>query len=131
MSLESPPARRILIVDDERGVRALCTDILQRGGYEAEAVDSAWAALDRIDAAHFDLALVDINMPAMSGIELCRRLRERRPDLPVVLITGCPTIESAVRGIGSGATDYVCKPFTPEALREAVARVLHPAPYSP
>lgn len=116
--------QRILIVDDERGVRALCSDLLRRSGYETETVDSARAALDKVDAAGFDLALVDIHMPMMSGIELCRRLRARRPGLPIVLITGYPTIESAVRGIGFGASDYVSKPFTPEALREVVARVL-------
>lgn len=120
--------QRILIVDDERGVRALCSDLLQRSGYETEAVDSASAALARIDAAGFDLALVDIHMPKMSGIELCRRMRTRRPDLPVVLITGYPSVRSAVRGIGCGASDYVSKPFTPESLREVVARVLQRAP---
>jgi CheY-like chemotaxis protein len=126
MSCSEAPAglQRILIVDDERGVRTLCSDVLRRSGYETESVDSALAALERIDGAGFDLALVDIHMPKMSGIELCRRLRARRPGLPVVLITGYPTIESAVRGIGFGATDYVSKPFTPEALREAVASAL-------
>jgi CheY-like chemotaxis protein len=126
MSCSDAPAdlQRILIVDDERGVRALCSDLLRRSGYETEAVDSAQAALERVDATGFDLALVDIHMPMMSGIELCRRLRARRPGLPIVLITGYPTIESAVRGIGFGASDYVSKPFTPEELREVVASVL-------
>jgi DNA-binding NtrC family response regulator len=119
--------RRILIVDDERGVRMLCSDVLRRSGYETEAVQSASAALDRIAAASFDMAIVDIHMPLMSGIELCRRMRGIRPDLPVALITGYPSIESAVRGIGFGASDYVSKPFTPEALREVVARVLQRA----
>jgi CheY-like chemotaxis protein len=125
MSCSEAPAdpQRILIVDDERGVRALCSDLLRRSGYETEAVDSAQAALERVDAG-FDLALVDIHMPMMSGIELCRRLRARQPALPIVLITGYPTIKSAVRGIGLGASEYVSKPFTPEALREVVARVL-------
>ena len=119
--------QRILIVDDERGVRALCSDVLRRSGYETEAVGSATAALERLAAARFDMAIVDIHMPMMSGIELCRRMQGLRPDLPVALITGYPSIESAVRGIGFGARDYVSKPFTPEALRGVVGRLLQRA----
>ena len=118
------PPQRILIVDDERGVRALCSDVLRRSGYETEAVDSATTALERLAAASFDMAIVDIHMPMMSGIELCRRMQGLRPGLPVALITGYPSIESAVRGIGFGARDYVSKPFTPDALREVVGRLL-------
>jgi DNA-binding NtrC family response regulator len=116
--------RRILVVDDERGVRALCTDVLKRAGYEAEAVDSPTAALSRLEEAEFDLILVDINMPQMSGIGLCRRIREKRPQQTVVLITGYPSINTAVNGIREGASDYLTKPFTPEALRDVVSRAL-------
>jgi DNA-binding NtrC family response regulator len=118
------PTDPILVVDDERGVRALCTDILTRAGYETEAADSALAALGRLDERDYSLILMDIHMPVMDGVELCRRIRQRRPDQPVVLITGCPSIDTAVRGIRNGASDYLAKPFTPETLRETVARVL-------
>ncbi len=116
--------RRILVVDDERGVRSLCTDVLRRAGYEAEAVDSPMAALSRLEEAKFDLILVDINMPQMSGIGLCRRIREKHPQQTVVLITGYPSINTAVNGIREGASDYLTKPFTPEALRDVVSRAL-------
>jgi DNA-binding NtrC family response regulator len=115
---------RILVVDDERGVRALCSDLLKRAGYEVEAVDSGPAALARFAEAEFDAVLADVNMPRMDGIELCRRLRQERPDQIVVLITGFPSIENAVRGMKEGAVDYVTKPFTPDELRLVVARAL-------
>jgi DNA-binding NtrC family response regulator len=115
---------RILVVDDERGVRALCSDLLKRAGYEVEAVDSGPAALGRATESEFDLVLADVNMPRMDGIELCRKLREARPDQIVILITGFPSIENAVRGMKEGARDYVTKPFTPDELRLVVARAL-------
>jgi DNA-binding NtrC family response regulator len=115
---------RILVVDDERGVRAYCCDLLQRAGYRADAVDSAPAALGRIAEEDFDVLLADVNMPRMDGIELCRRVREQRPDQIVILITGYPSIENAVRGMKEGARDYVTKPFTPDELRLVIARAL-------
>jgi DNA-binding NtrC family response regulator len=115
---------RILVVDDERGVRAFCTDLLKRAGYEVETADSAPTALGRLAETEFDVVLADINMPRMDGIELCKRARHERPDQIVILITGYPTIENAVRGMKEGARDYVTKPFTPDELRLVIARAL-------
>jgi DNA-binding NtrC family response regulator len=115
---------RILIVDDERGVRQLCSDLLARAGYETATAATAAAALDLCANAQYDLVLTDINMPRMDGIELCRRLRQTDPEQLVVLITGYPSIENAVQGMQQGARDYVTKPFTPGELRLVVERVL-------
>ncbi len=122
--MEQRPTGPILVVDDERGVRALCTDVLQRAGYETRAADSALAALGALDERDYALIVMDIHMPVMDGVELCRRIRQRRPEQPVVLITGCPSIDTAVRGIRNGASEYLAKPFTPELLRDTVARAL-------
>jgi DNA-binding NtrC family response regulator len=116
---------RILVVDDERGIRTFCADLLQRAGYQAETAESGPAALTRFAEQEFDVVLADINMPRMDGIELCRRMREERPDQIVILITGYPTIENAVRGMKEGARDYVTKPFTPDELRLVVERALN------
>ncbi|MCC6748311.1 MAG: sigma-54-dependent Fis family transcriptional regulator [Deltaproteobacteria bacterium] len=118
------PPPRILVVDDDRGVRTLCADLLTRSGYEVVALASAAEGLVRVREADFDLVLADINMPEMDGIELCRRLGEVVPELPVVLITAFPSIENAIRGMKEGAKDYVTKPFTPDELRIVVARAL-------
>ena len=115
---------KILVVDDERGVRTLCADLLIRAGYRVEKADSGQAALSLFLREAYDVVLADINMPGMDGIELCRRLRAERPDQLIILITGFPSIESAVRGMKEGARDYVTKPFTPDELRLVVARAL-------
>jgi len=115
---------RILVVDDERGVRTFCVDLLQRAGHVAEAADSGPAALALFGEHEFDVVLADINMPRMDGIELCRRMRDQRPDQIVILVTGYPSIENAVRGMKEGALDYVTKPFTPDEIRLVVDRAL-------
>ncbi len=115
---------RILVVDDERGVRTFCTDLLTRAGYEVEAVDSGAAALERAAQQDFNLILADINMPRMNGIELCKQLRAINPEQIVILITGFPSIENAVEGMKEGARDYVTKPFTPDELRLVISRSL-------
>ena len=117
-------AHRILVVDDERGVRTLSTDVLRRAGYEVEEADSGAAALGRFAKGEFDVVLTDIKMPKMEGIELCKRLRHERPDQIVILVTGYPSIDSAVRGMKEGARDYVTKPFTPDEMRLVISRAL-------
>jgi DNA-binding NtrC family response regulator len=115
---------RILVIDDERGVRTLCADILARAGYAVTVCEDAERGLAQLAAEPVDLVLCDVHLPGMGGIEVCKRLHAERPDLPVVLITGFPSIESAVRGMKEGARDYVVKPFAPDELRLVVARAL-------
>jgi DNA-binding NtrC family response regulator len=115
---------RILVVDDEMGVRTMCADLLKRDGHEVEAAGSASEALARFSEREFDIVLSDINMPEMDGIELCRKLREHQPEQIVILITGYPSLESAVKGMKEGARDYVTKPFTPDEMRLVIGRAL-------
>jgi DNA-binding NtrC family response regulator len=117
-------AHSVLVVDDERGVRTYCSDLLRRAGYAVEAADSGAAALRLRGEREFDVVLADINMPKMDGIELCQRLRQLDPEQIVVLITGYPSIENAVHGMKEGARDYVTKPFTPDELRLVLKRAL-------
>ena len=117
-------AHSVLVVDDERGVRTYCSDLLRRAGYAVEAADSGAAALALRGEREFDVVLADINMPKMDGIELCQRLRQLDPEQIVVLITGYPSIDSAVQGMKEGARDYVTKPFTPDELRLVLKRAL-------
>ena len=117
-------AHKILVVDDERGVRTLSSDVLRRAGYSVDAVESGQAALEHAARAEYDVVLADIKMPGMDGIELCKRLRQERPDQIVILVTGYPSIDSAVRGMKEGARDYVTKPFTPDEMRLVVARAI-------
>jgi len=115
---------QILVVDDERGVRTLCADVLRRAGYEVAVAETGEAGLAAAQATAFDLVLADVNLPGMDGIELLGRLRAARADALVILITGFPSIENAVRGMKEGARDYVTKPFSPDELRLVVQRAL-------
>mgnify|MGYP002641722865 CR=1 FL=1 len=114
----------ILVVDDDRGVRTLSADILRRAGYEVETADSAAVALGLFEKGDFDAVLADIKMPGMDGIELCKRMRKARPDQIIILVTGYPSIDTAVRGMKQGAKDYITKPFTPDEIRLVLARAL-------
>jgi DNA-binding NtrC family response regulator len=114
----------ILVVDDERGIRALCSDVLGRAGYEVEATDSAAGALAAVARRRFDLILCDINLPDQDGVSLVPRLLTGDTLPAVLLITAYPSIDTAVRGMKLGARDYIGKPFSPDELRLVVRRAL-------
>jgi len=114
----------ILVVDDERGIRALCSDVLGRAGYEVEAVDCAAGALAAVSRRKFDLILCDINLPDQDGVSLLPRLLTGEQPPAVLLITAYPSIDTAVRGMKLGARDYIGKPFSPDELRLVVRRAL-------
>ncbi|MFN8642888.1 MAG: sigma-54 dependent transcriptional regulator [Candidatus Binatia bacterium] len=117
-------ATRIVIVDDEPRMAAVVAMALQRDGYECEPCGSAADALAAIDARGADVVVSDLRMPDMDGLELLRRLRAARPDLPVILLTAHASIPSAVAAMRDGAFDYVAKPFDNDELRALVRRAL-------
>jgi two-component system nitrogen regulation response regulator NtrX len=104
----------VLIVDDEAGVRSALTGVLRDEGYAVDAVDSGEACLDRVARAPYDVIVLDIWLPGMDGLATLARLRERRVDAPVVMISGHGNIESAVKAIKLGAFDFVEKPLSLE-----------------
>jgi len=114
----------ILVIDDERGIRALCTDVLRRAGHDVEVADSAAAGLAAVNRRIFDLVLCDINLPDTDGVSLLPRLLDRDRAPTVLLITAYPSIDTAVRGMKLGARDYLGKPFSPDELRLVVGRAL-------
>jgi hypothetical protein len=121
--LNAAGARRILVVDDEPGVRSVVCRMLERAGFEAVQTDSgaaALAALERADVP-FDLLLTDLVMPGMHGRELIARVRRARPAMPVVCMTGYAGDPDAaeVRTLEAGA--ILTKPFSVEALLRALA----------
>ena len=104
----------VLIVDDEAGVRSALSGVLRDEGYTVDAVDSGEACLDRVSRSPYDVIVLDIWLPGMDGLATLTRLRERRVDSPVVMISGHGNIESAVRAIKLGAYDFVEKPLSLE-----------------
>ncbi len=114
---------RILVVDDERAVRESLRRALELEGYEIELAADGQDALHRLEAngdAQPDAVILDLLMPMMDGLEVCRRLRRAGNRVPVLMLTARDEIENRVAGLDAGADDYVTKPF---ALEELVARV--------
>ena len=101
---------RILIIDDEKAIRNTLRDILQYEKFEVDEAADGLEGLKKAEGGNFDLVLCDIKMPKMDGIEVLSKLQEMNPDLPVVMISGHGTIETAVEAIKKGAYDYIAKP---------------------
>ncbi|MDD1013155.1 sigma-54-dependent transcriptional regulator [Pseudomonas rubra] len=115
-------AIKVLLVEDDRALRQALADTLELGGFAHQAVGSAEEALDRVEREAFSLVVSDVNMPGMDGHQLLALLRERQPQLPVLLMTAHAAVERAVEAMRQGAADYLVKPFEPRALLELVAR---------
>jgi DNA-binding NtrC family response regulator len=117
--------KKILICDDEEGMRAYLRKMLRNWGYETDTFSSPMELLRSLrEGDGADLLLLDIRMPEMDGIEALRRLREIRPELPVIIMTGHGTIDSAVEAMRLGAFDYLTKPFPKEKLEALVRHCL-------
>jgi two-component system, NtrC family, response regulator HydG len=115
---------RILIVDDELVVRDSLGKWFASEGYTARPVPGAREALEVIQQAEFDIALIDIKMPGMDGMELQARLREADPELTVVIMTGYASVDTAVQALKQGAYDYITKPVDPDELSHLVSNAL-------
>ncbi len=117
----------ILVVDDERSVRAAFEDILVGSGHEVSTDRCAETALAKLEAESFDLVILDIRMPGMSGLDALDRVRATHPKLPVIVITGQGTVETAIEATKRGAFDYHLKPFEPVEMLRTVERALEAA----
>jgi len=115
---------RILLVDDDDSGRNLLTGFLVRQGYEVEALSDGESALAIFLESGFDVALLDVKLPGMSGIELTKRLVEIDPELPIVLITAYGGVETAIAGMKAGAEDYLTKPIDLEELELVIKKQL-------
>ncbi len=120
---ESGPQKKVLVVDDEPGVLSVLASILEREGYEVLSARNADEALSLFDGPGAGVVLSDVRMPGRDGVSLLSQLRERDPELPVILMTGFGTIDAAVEAMRLGATDYVTKPFKRERILDALRRV--------
>jgi signal transduction histidine kinase len=120
--LNEPP--RILVIDDEEGIRAGCRRALEPEGYIVETAATGQEGLRRFREGNFDLVLIDVVLPDMRGVDLLAPILEKDPDVVCVVITGYATVELAVQAIRSGAYDFLSKPFTADVLRMTVAQGL-------
>src|ERR1017187_6582354 len=111
---------RILVVEDDPLLRDGLVDLLKGAGHTVDMVADGLTATKRGMDPELDLVLLDIMLPKLDGIEVCRRLRKARPDLPILMLTAKGDEEDKVRGLKVGADDYVTKPF---GARELLARI--------
>lgn len=117
-------AAKILVVDDEEIVCLSCERVLTEEGYEVFTTLSSQEAQQLISEEPFDLAIVDLKMPGLDGMELLKLIKRDHPHIPVIMITGFSTVESAVEAMKAGAFDYLPKPFTPDQLTLVVKKAL-------
>src|SRR5437763_4170360 len=119
------PADRILVVDDEEAIREIVASMLRSARYECRQAASGLEALALLNSGEeFELMLSDLMMPEMDGSTLLERIKERYPDLPVVMVTAVHDISVALQAIRDGAYDYLLKPFEREQLLATVRRAL-------
>jgi two-component system, OmpR family, response regulator MprA len=111
---------RILVVDDDRAVRDSLRRSLAFNGYQVELANDGQAALDAVLAQRPDAMVLDVMMPRLDGLEVCRRLRSGGDDLPILVLTARDAVSDRVAGLDAGADDYLPKPF---ALEELLARL--------
>ena len=118
------PKVSILIVDDENVVRDSLGKWFEEEGYSVATAASSHEALLKLPSERWDLALVDIKMPGMDGLELHRKIREVDPEIIVIIMTGFASVETAVQALKDGAYDYIMKPFDPDDLAHVVRKAL-------
>lgn len=116
---------RVLVIDDEPGMREGVRRILTPQGHEVETAETGAEALERLQAGPFDIALVDLKMPDMDGIQILEEIKKHDDQIVSVMITAYATIEAAVDATKHGALDFLAKPFTPDELMTVVKKALH------
>jgi len=117
---------RILIADDEANIRDVVQYALERDGYQVETAADGQTALSRIEAGGIDLVVLDVLMPELDGLNLCRKLRERG-DIPIIFLSSRTEEADRILGLELGGDDYVTKPFSPRELATRVKAVLRRA----
>ncbi len=111
---------RILVVDDERSVRLTFSQILKNHGHDVWMAEGTPEAMQTLSQHEIDVMVSDIFMPGQNGLDLMSIVSKEAPNVVVVLVTGAPTVETAIQALRGGALEYLCKPVSPEELIKAV-----------
>jgi DNA-binding NtrC family response regulator len=115
---------RILVVDDDENIRKVLVAILEDEGYSVDSVDTARKAIEKTRINYYNLALIDVRLPDMEGIELLTKMRDTTPKMRKIIITGYPTLQNAVEAVNKGANAYVMKPFDIEKVLKEIEEQL-------
>ena len=114
----------ILIVDDDIGVRNVLSSVLYDAGYLIKGVENGKKAIKACEESPFDVALIDVELPDMKGTELLIRLKKLRPRMIMIIVTGHPSVENAVKAVNEKADGYVLKPVDVTELLKMIERLL-------
>lgn len=121
---------QILIVDDEPLVCKSLSEVVRRAGYEVFTANDGYEAIETLQQENISIAITDVNMPKMNGLEFIKRAKSLAPDISVIVITGFATIESAVEAMKSGALDYITKPFSPSKICSIIEKTINHCAYN-
>jgi len=122
MNGSNPPT--VLVVDDEERIRSGCCRVLSQEGFEVHTAECGEAGLQMIRDRHFDIILLDLMMPSLSGFDVLAQVKSLHPDTVIIVISGYATLEHSIEAMKKGAFDFIPKPFTPEQLRMLVTKAL-------
>jgi DNA-binding NtrC family response regulator len=115
---------RILVIDDDENIRKVLETILADEGYSVETAETAKKGIEKSEQAFFNLALIDVRLPDMEGIELLSKLRNTKPKMRKIIVTGYPTLQNAIAAVNKGADAYVMKPFDVEKILQTIKEQL-------
>lgn len=111
---------RILVVDDDENIRKVVVTILEEEGYVVEAADTANKAIEKTRKKYYNVALIDVRLPDMEGIELLTKMKSTTPRMRKIIITGYPTLQNAIEAVNKGADAYIMKPFDVEKVLRTI-----------
>jgi len=115
---------RILVIDDDEDIRKVLSEILKDKGYNADSAETGGEAIRKTWKKFYNLALIDIKLPDMNGVELLTKIRETKPKMRKIIITGYPTLKNAVEALNKGADAYIMKPLDIEKVLATIAEQL-------
>lgn len=126
--LSQSPSTRVLVIEDQHDIAANIWDFLENRGYQVDHCADGTSGLARASEGLFDVIVLDLGLPRLDGLALCRRLREAGHHVPVIMLTARDTLEDKLRGYGEGADDYLVKPFEMRELEARIRAVLRGKP---
>ncbi len=116
---------RILVIDDDENIRKVLMAILTDEGYNVESVGTGKGALEKTKNGFYNVALIDVRLPDIEGIELLTKFKPTSPKMRKIIITGYPTLQNAIQAVNSGADAYIMKPFDVEKVLKVIEEQLH------
>ncbi len=118
----NPP--RILIIDDDENIRKVLKTILEDEGYVVDTAETAQEGVEKSHSSFFNLALIDIRLPDMEGVDVLPKLKETTPKLRKIIVTGYPTLQNAIAAVNRNADAYVLKPFNVDSVLQVIKEQL-------